>query len=137
MGIDRRCPILLHTLQAYKLSTVVRLLVQGSLGIQVLRDARGVFVAGCCFDELPPSVIMEAVTSARSAGAAIFFDPGPRSWTFREPQRRRALDELLDSTDVVLMTEVCLNSCSCCCSSLLKRVPVSSRSGDVPCIALG
>ncbi len=73
---------------------------------QVLRDARGLFVAGCCFDELPPSVIMEAVTSARSAGAAIFFDPGPRSWTFREPERRRALNELLDSTDVVLMTEV-------------------------------
>ncbi|BDA49261.1 probable 5-dehydro-2-deoxygluconokinase [Coccomyxa sp. Obi] len=72
---------------------------------QVLRDARGLFVAGCCFDELPPSVIMEAVSSARSAGAAIFFDPGPRSWTFREPERRRALNELLDSTDVVLMTE--------------------------------
>ncbi|EIE24898.1 Ribokinase-like protein, partial [Coccomyxa subellipsoidea C-169] len=72
---------------------------------QVLRDARGLFVAGCCFDELPPAVIMEAVKSARSAGSAIFFDPGPRSWTFREPERRRALDELLDSTDVVLMTE--------------------------------
>ena len=63
-------------------------------------------MAGCCFDELPPNVIMEAVMSARSAGAAIFFDPGPRSWTFREPERRRALNELLDSTDVVLMTEV-------------------------------
>ncbi len=91
----------------------------------MLRDARGVFVAGCCFDELPPSVIMEAVTSARSAGAAIFFDPGPRSWTFREPQRRRALDDLLDSTDVVLMTEV-PSLCSCCCSSLVKGVPVKA-----------
>ena len=76
------------------------------LKMQVLRDARGLFVAGCCFDELPPSVIMEAVTSARSAGAAIFFDPGPRSWTFREPERRGALNDLLDSTDVMLMTEV-------------------------------
>ena len=76
-----------------------------------MRDARGLFVAGCCFDELPPAVIMEAVASARSAGAAIFFDPGPRSWTFREPERRRALDDLLDSTDVVLMTEVCVRYC--------------------------
>lgn len=86
-------------------------------GTQVLRDARGLFVAGCCFDELPAGVIMEAVASARSAGAAVFFDPGPRSWTFREPERARALGELLDSTDVVLMTEVCC-CCGCCCPRL-------------------
>jgi sugar/nucleoside kinase (ribokinase family) len=63
-------------------------------------------VAGCFLDELPPNVIMEAVMSARSAGAATFLDPGPRSWTLRKLERRRALSELLDSTDVVLMTEV-------------------------------
>ena len=64
------------------------------------------FVAGCCFDELPPAVIMEAVHSHRSSGGAVFFDPGPRSLTFRDPDRKKALHALLDSTDVVLMTQV-------------------------------
>lgn len=63
-------------------------------------------MAGCCFDELPPAVIMEAVTSHRSTGGAVFFDPGPRSLTFRDPERRKALNVLLDGTDVVLMTQV-------------------------------
>lgn len=72
----------------------------------MLGDAGGLFVAGCCFDELPPSVIMDAVAATRSGGGGIFFDPGPRSWTFREPCRRKALGELLDLTDVVLMTQV-------------------------------
>jgi sugar/nucleoside kinase (ribokinase family) len=64
------------------------------------------FVAGCCFDELPPAVIMEAVHSHRSSGGAVFFDPGPRSLTFRDPARKKALHAVLDSTDVVLMTQV-------------------------------
>ena len=72
------------------------------------------FVAGCCFDELPPAVIMEAVHSHRSAGGAVFFDPGPRSLTFRNPDRKRALHALLDSTDVVLMTQVRAGGCSAC-----------------------
>ncbi len=70
------------------------------------------FVAGCCFDELPPAVIMEAVHSHRSTGGAVFFDPGPRSLTFRDPERKKALHALLDSTDVVLMTEVSVGTCS-------------------------
>ena len=74
---------------------------------------------------------MEAVTSARSAGAAIFFDPGPRSWTFREPERRRALDELLDSTDVVLMTEVPSLPLLLLFFSGEGGACQSSRSGDV------
>ena len=72
------------------------------------------FVAGCCFDELPPAVIMEAVHSHRSTGGAVFFDPGPRSLTFRDPERKKALHALLDSTDVVLMTEVSDVTCSAC-----------------------
>ena len=77
-----------------------------SLAAQVLQNSRALFVAGCCFDELPPAVIMEGVHSHRAAGGAVFFDPGPRSMTFRDSQRRTALDTLLDSTDVVLMTQV-------------------------------
>ena len=72
----------------------------------MLQNSRGMFVAGCCFDELPPAVIMEAVRSHRSTGGAVFFDPGPRSLTFRDPERRKALNVLLDGTDVVLMTQV-------------------------------
>ena len=73
---------------------------------QVLQDSAALFVAGCCFDELPPAVIMEGVRSHRATGGAVFFDPGPRSMTFRDLHRRKALHTLLDSTDVVLMTQV-------------------------------
>ncbi len=82
--------------------------------MQVLQASRAMFVAGCCFDELPPAVIMEAVHSHRSTGGAVFFDPGPRSLTFRDPERKTALHALLDSTDVVLMTQVCTGGCSAC-----------------------
>ncbi len=75
-------------------------------GAQMLGDTRGLFVGGCAFDELPPGVIVEAAAAVRARGGAVFFDPGPRAWTFAEPGRRRALDALLDATDVVLMTQV-------------------------------
>lgn len=81
------------------------------LAAQVLQASRAMFVAGCCFDELPPAVIMEAVHSHRSTGGAVFFDPGPRSLTFRDPDRKKALHALLDSTDVVLMTQVSFGGC--------------------------
>ena len=72
---------------------------------QALRNTRGLLLNGFVFDELAPAVIMAAVQVARDAGAAIFFDPGPRSWTLTRGARRAALDALLDATDVVLMTQ--------------------------------
>ena len=74
-------------------------------GVQALRSTRALVINGFLFDELAPDVIMAAVATARNAGAAVFFDPGPRSWTLRHGARRAALDALLDATDVVLMTQ--------------------------------
>ena len=71
----------------------------------MLRNTRGLLINGFLFDELAPAVIMAAVAEARAAGAAVFFDPGPRSWTLTRGARRAALDALLDATDVVLMTQ--------------------------------
>ncbi|KAK9830908.1 hypothetical protein WJX81_003466 [Elliptochloris bilobata] len=73
--------------------------------LQVLRSTHSLLINGFLFDELAPAVIMAAVAEARAAGAAIFFDPGPRSWTLTQGARRAALDALLDATDVVLMTQ--------------------------------
>ena len=39
------------------------------------------FLNGFVFDELPAEVVLDTVNTARSAGAAVFFDPGPRSVT--------------------------------------------------------
>lgn len=72
---------------------------------QVLQNTRSLLINGFLFDELAPAVIMAAVAEARAAGAAVFFDPGPRSWTLTQGARRAALDALLDATDVVLMTQ--------------------------------
>ena len=101
----------------------------GDPAAQVLQASRAMFVAGCCFDELPPAVIMEAVRSHRSAGGAVFFDPGPRSLTFRDPDRQTALHALLDSTDVVLMTQVSAGNCSACC---LVQLDCTSFAGRLP-----
>lgn len=51
-------------------------------------------------------MVMAAVKVARQAGAATFFDPGPRAWTLRVGERKKAMDALLDASDVVLMTQV-------------------------------
>ena len=72
---------------------------------QVLRNTRSLLINGFLFDELAPAVIMAAVAEACAAGAAVFFDPGPRSWTLTQGARRAALDALLDASDVVLMTQ--------------------------------
>ena len=60
---------------------------------------------GFCFDELSPEAVLSAARTAAAAGAAVFFDPGPRSWTFAEGERQAALAAMLDAADVVCMTE--------------------------------
>ena len=77
----------------------------GSALLQMLRSTEALFVNGFIFDELPGPVVMSAVDAARKAGAATFFDPGPRAWTLRQGGRKQALDALLDASDVVLMTQ--------------------------------
>lgn len=71
----------------------------------MLRDTRAVYLNGFVFDELEPELVAAVARAARAAGAAVFFDPGPRCWTLLEGRRRAALDELLSLSDVVLMTE--------------------------------
>lgn len=73
--------------------------------VDVLSRARTVFVNGFVFDEIPEELVVQAVHIAHGRGAAVIFDPGPRSWTFKEGVRRHALDTMLDIADIVLMTE--------------------------------
>lgn len=72
---------------------------------RVLDSTAALFINGFVFDEMPARVVLGAAQRAQRAGAAVFFDPGPRAWTFSEGPRRQALDALLDTCDVVLMTE--------------------------------
>ncbi|GAB4820018.1 hypothetical protein N2152v2_007064 [Parachlorella kessleri] len=72
---------------------------------QVLEDTEALFINGYILDEIPASVVVAAAQQAQSAGAAVFFDPGPRAWTFQQGERRAALDAILNVSDVVLMTQ--------------------------------
>ncbi|KAK9847380.1 hypothetical protein WJX84_011336 [Apatococcus fuscideae] len=72
---------------------------------QIMAKARAVIFNGFVFDELPPHVVAAAAQQAQRAGAAIFFDPGPRAFSLQEGPRRAALDSILDIANVVLMTE--------------------------------
>lgn len=46
-----------------------------------------------------------AISLAKANGAGVFFDPGPRAFTFvRDPERREALATMLGAADVVLAT---------------------------------
>lgn len=71
---------------------------------QVLKETEALFINGFVFDEIPASVVVAAAEHAHQAGAAVFFDPGPRAWTFFEGERKNALNAILDVSDVVLMT---------------------------------
>ena len=73
---------------------------------RVLDNTAALFINGFVFDEVPSGIVLRAAQRAKHAGAAVFFDPGPRSWTFNDSgPRRAALDAILDAADVVLMTE--------------------------------
>ena len=74
--------------------------------MQMMAQAQAVIFNGFVFDELPPHVVAAAAQQAQRAGAAIFFDPGPRAFSLQEGPRRAALDSILDIADVVLMTQV-------------------------------
>ena len=71
-----------------------------------LGRARAIFVNGFVFDELRPSAVRSAVAIAKANGAKVYFDPGPRAFTFRggDPERVEALDCILKDADVVLAT---------------------------------
>ncbi|KAK2080008.1 hypothetical protein QBZ16_002403 [Prototheca wickerhamii] len=74
--------------------------------VRALRHSRVVLFSGVLFDEAPERGVLEAVRFARAAGAAVFFDPGPRAWTFQTPERAALLQETLRLCHVVLMTEL-------------------------------
>jgi len=71
-----------------------------------LGRASAVFVNGFVFDELRPSAVRSAVAIAKANGAKVYFDPGPRAFTFRgaDAERVEALDAILKDADVVLAT---------------------------------
>lgn len=46
--------------------------------LDMIRSSRALFANGFVFDELPLEVVCHSVEQARSSGAAVFFDPGPR-----------------------------------------------------------
>jgi sugar/nucleoside kinase (ribokinase family) len=73
---------------------------------RALGRADAVFVNGFVFDELRPSAVKSAVAIAKANGAKVFFDPGPRAFTFRvgDAARVEALDSILGDADVVLAT---------------------------------
>jgi sugar/nucleoside kinase (ribokinase family) len=88
-----------------------------------LANTSCLFINGFAFDDLPPEIVVTSAREARESGAAVFFDPGPRSWTFvahhndenenennnnrglDNRDRQQAFEELLNVTDVILMTE--------------------------------
>jgi sugar/nucleoside kinase (ribokinase family) len=73
-----------------------------------LRSCRAVFLNGFVFDELKPQAVKQALQLAKSNGAGVFFDPGPRAFTFvdeKNPSRMEALNAALTHADVVLATE--------------------------------
>lgn len=70
-----------------------------------LAKCKAVFVNGFVFDELRPSAIGAAISLAKANGAGVFFDPGPRAFTFvQDPEKREALATILGAADVVLAT---------------------------------
>ncbi|KAL0034032.1 hypothetical protein WJX79_004388 [Trebouxia sp. C0005] len=72
---------------------------------QALQDTQAVYLNGCLFDELPSDMVLSVLLQAKSNGAVICFDPGPRSWVLSSGSRRPTLDALLDLSDIVVMTE--------------------------------
>ena len=74
---------------------------------RALGRADAVFVNGFVFDELRPSAVRSAVAIAKANGAKVYFDPGPRAFTFSrgdKAERVEALDAILADADVVLAT---------------------------------
>ena len=63
------------------------------------------FVNGFAFDELAPNDVVDAADIIHKHDGTVFFDPGPRAFTFHETElRKKALISLIKRTDVVLAT---------------------------------
>ena len=73
---------------------------------RALGRCRAVFVNGFVFDEMAPAAVGSAIAIAKANGADVFFDPGPRAFTFvkNDSERREALDLILGAADVILAT---------------------------------
>lgn len=71
-----------------------------------LARCSAVFVNGFVFDELSPAAVRSAISLAKLNAAGVFFDPGPRAFTFvsGDAGRKEALDTILAATDVILAT---------------------------------
>ena len=70
-----------------------------------LRKSKAMFVNGFAFDELAPNDVVDAAGIIHKHDGAVFFDPGPRAFTFHETElRKKALISLIEQTDVVLAT---------------------------------
>ena len=77
----------------------------GSEVKEKLRKSKALFLNGFAFDELPPNDVVEAADIIHKHDGAVFFDPGPRAFTFHETDlRKKALISLIKRTDVVLAT---------------------------------
>ncbi|KAH8947085.1 hypothetical protein BDL97_11G022100 [Sphagnum fallax] len=72
----------------------------------VIQKSKALFVNGFAFDELAPSVVLDAMMCAQEAGCAVAFDPGPRAHTlFRSTvHNRNILEQLLCLCDILLLT---------------------------------
>ena len=94
--------------------------------MQMLQDTRALLINGFLFDELLAEVVLHAASTARSAGCAVFFDPGPRAWTLPAA----VLHGMLDVADVVVTTQACLSIVSALC---LKGMASSILQGTLGC----
>ncbi|XP_027365572.1 ribokinase [Abrus precatorius] len=71
-----------------------------------IESSKVLFCNGYGFDELSPGVLLSAMEYAVEVGTSVFFDPGPRgkSLSTGTPEERRALNQFLRNSDVLLLT---------------------------------
>ncbi|KAK7345807.1 hypothetical protein VNO77_16418 [Canavalia gladiata] len=71
-----------------------------------IKNSKVLFCNGYGFDELSPGVLLSAMEYAVEVGTSVFFDPGPRgkSLSTGTPEERRALNQFLRMSDVLLLT---------------------------------
>ncbi|KAI4301145.1 hypothetical protein L6164_034455 [Bauhinia variegata] len=71
-----------------------------------IKKSKVLFCNGYGFDELSPGLILSALEYAVEVGTSVFFDPGPRGKSLSNgtPEEKRALNQLLRMSDVLLLT---------------------------------
>ncbi|KAI4349428.1 hypothetical protein L6164_010018 [Bauhinia variegata] len=71
-----------------------------------IKKSKALICNGYGFDELSPGVILSALEYAVEVGTSVFFDPGPRGKSLSNgtPEEKRALNQLLRMSDVLLLT---------------------------------